>query len=333
MHAPRDTHAAPVLGLYATPTAQAHYRLAVPLRAAFGAEGCAVTAYADATQAQRDAARVVVLSKLTVRDDLPLEAAAGLVAQIRDGGRRRVLVDIDDDLTPPAGFRAESWTEAAAARLAATARAADALVCTNPTLAGRLRRLHRDVRVAPNYVDAAAWPTPAPSPAEPPVVVLAGSVSHIADWRVVEAPLRALRGAYRLRVCGHLPAYLQDLCDEHRPWTRDIGAYPAMLAGAHIGLCPLPDSAFNRCKSPVKLYEYALAGLAVLGSETQYGPALRAAGLGHAVAHTPAQWERALRVYLTRPDRRSADAAALGGHVARALDARRHADALRAAYA
>lgn len=331
MNAPLDQHAAPVLGVYYNPRAQAHYRLAVPLRAAFG-EGAAVTAWHALTQAQRDAAALVVLSQVTVGGDLPVEAAAALVRQIQDGGRRRVLIDVDDDLEPPPGFRSAVWGPESRARLEAMIRAADGVVCTGPTLANRLRRLNRDVRVVPNYVDPAAWPTTTTTGNARPVVALAGSVSHDRDWRLVEPALRELRGRYTLRVCGHLPVYLAPLCDDHRPWTADLSSYPAMLAGADIGLCPLPESRFNACKSPVKAYEFGLSGCAVLGSPTQYGPVLRAAGLGHAVCHTPGQWARALARLIDEPDARRREAATLRAHVL-TCDARHHAATIRAAYA
>jgi glycosyltransferase involved in cell wall biosynthesis len=41
---------------------------------------------------------------------------------------------------------------------------------------------------------------------------------------------------------------------------------PALLAGCDIGLLPLADNPFNRCKSPTKMFEYMAMKVAVLGT-------------------------------------------------------------------
>jgi hypothetical protein len=332
---PNDTHTAPILGIYHAAHAQAHYRLAVPLKTAYG-EDCAVVAWDSVQPEQLDAAEVVILSKLRghmKQRSGEASARAFIQGMQRLGGRRRrVLIDQDDDLNPPAGVTA--WTNDDRAAFQAMIRAADGCVVTNQTLAGRLRPLGTPTRVLPNYTRPDLWPEAQEAAGEFVWVLLTGSQSHDPDWREVEKPIRALKQKYpalRLRVAGHLPRYLKDLADEHRPWT-DCASYPAMIAGSHIALCPLPDTGFNRCKSPIKLYETALSGCAVLGSETQYGPVLRAAGLAHNVC-LPTQWLPALERYLTDPALRSAEAAQLRAYVLAALDARAHIDQIRAAYA
>lgn len=326
MIVPAQGRPAPVLGLYAAPHAQAFYRLAVPLLSAYG-EQAAVRPW-PATAEQLDAAKVVVLSKLIPSGQSEADGR-GLVRALQEGGRRRVLVDLDDDLNPPTATPS-SWTRAKRAAVEAMLRAADGIIVTNPTLAGRLRPYGTPVRVVPNYVRPDLWPElpPRTDDGGPTWLLLAGGVSHEQDWRIVLPALTALRGRYRLRVVGHLPAYLAPLCDDHRAWSA-LDAYPANLAGCAVALCPLPDSRFNRAKSPVKLYEATLAGCAVVGSECQYGPELRDAGLPYAVA---GDWAHIIGYYLARPDARQYDAAALRRHIA-TLDARLHVKAICAAYA
>jgi glycosyltransferase involved in cell wall biosynthesis len=335
MLAPRHTHAAPILGLYTEGLTQAFYRLFVPLETAYGREQVAVTDLGVATEAQFRAARLIVTSRLVGRVGT-LEG--------REGGRRfvdmlrmygaRVVMDLDDDfrdLPPP-------W-KAPPERVAMTEgmlSAVDGVVCTNETLAKRLRAYGPPVAVVPNYVRSDLWPTGGRrAPARETGLLLTGSRSHLQDWKEVVPAIRRLKQRYpalRLRVvCHYLFEYLAPLVDDFIPWA-PVEQYPATLAGAHIALCPLPPSKFNVCKSPVKLYEASLAGCAVLGSETQYGPLLRAAGLPGSVA-APATWERLIARYLDDPDARSADAVQLRRYVTDRLDARTHAEAIRAAYA
>lgn len=312
---------APVVGLYVIPGAGAYYRIVVPL----GTIGGAWASAGEAARPLLETAETLVLSRVTGDP----RAIATSHAALRARGVR-VVVDVDDDPDSlPLAMRRHLEGQRAAMRTA------DAVVCTGPHLAARLRRYHRDVRVLPNYVRPDDWPAPAPLADGPPVVTLTGSPSHTADWRIVAGPLARLKARHRfvLRVAGHLPPYLRHLCDDHRPWTGDLATYPAMLADSHIGLCPLPNTAFNRCKSPIKAYELALAGAAVVASPTQYGPVLAAAGLGHAVAHADGDWERQIARLLTDPDARAAEAQALRQHVIATCDARQHVATIRAAYA
>jgi glycosyltransferase involved in cell wall biosynthesis len=334
MLAPRHTHEAPILGLYKGAYTQAFYRLAAPLLSAFPAGEVAITEWEAATEAQLLASRVVVLSRVLGGIGEGPAAGREFVRRMQGGGRR-ILIDQDDDIHATPGH-GRKWPPARAAMFESMLRAADRVICTNDTLAGRLKPYGTPVKVVPNYIRPDLWPdTPTPAADGHTWLILAGSRSHRNDWREVAHALARLRQRYaalRVRVvCHELFDYLTGLVDDYIPWV-PVEQYPATLAGAHIALCPLPDSRFNRCKSPVKALEAALAGCAVIGSETQYGPLLRAAGLPHAVA-TPRTWETAIARYLDDPALRSADAATLRRYVTDRLDARNHVEAIRAAYA
>lgn len=321
----RDTHPAPVLGIYVHPYAQQYYRLAVPLRAAYGAENVAVTAYDAISAEQRQAAKLVITSRLQTLDSESPMMAYQLTNEIREGGRRRILIDIDDDLSP--------WPALGRERIMALARASDGIICTNSVLAGRLRSLNSNVAVVSNYIDMATWPiAPITPPADVPTLLLTGSVSHEQDWREIVPALEQLRGRYRLKVVGFLPDYLKRYTDEYITWTLELSDYPTLIRGAHIALCPLPRTSFNRCKSPIKAYETALAGCAVIGSETQYGDVLRAAGLSHRVVTIGTSWAAQLQDYIDHPEQIARDANVLRHYVITAIDASRHAESLRVTY-
>lgn len=336
MPALRDERPSEVLGLYHSYEATAYYRLYAPYATAVGAS---VQHWGDETAAQHDAARVVVLARIVAQDRHTEREAIGLISQIQDGGRRRVYMDMDDDAlsVSPSRPGVDPISPQGRRNWLAMLVNADGITTTNTTLAARLRRYHRNVIVIPNYVRPDEWPAPAVPAGGPTVILLTGSMSHYDDWRQVVPALTDIRRRYGrevvIRVAGALPDYLRPLCDEHRGWAERMADYPAQIAGAHIALCPLLDTSFNRCKSPIKLFETALSGAAVIGSSTQYGPILRAAGLGHAVISAPAQWRDAIDAYLRHPERRIIDAATLRAHVVARYDARTHAAATRAALA
>lgn len=325
MYIERDTHSAPVLGLYVEEYAQAYYRLSVPLKAAFGAENVAVTAYSLATQEQRDAAKLVVTSRVQTHESEPVSQTKRLLDMIRQGGKRRVLVDQDDDLSP--------WKHEQKVRLEGMLRHADGVVCTNSTLAGRLRSYNRNVTIVPNYLDMTRWPIAAPQPVtDKPVLLMTGGASHYQDWQMVVSALKAHQGRYRLRVVGFCPDYLEPFVTERSPWMPDLKSYPPALIGAHVALCPLPHTAFNTCKSPIKLYETALAGCTVLGSLTQYGPVLREAAMNDNVMLFERHWVERIGYYLDYPEQITADATALQRHIVTTRDVARHAETIRQAY-
>lgn len=73
----------------------------------------------------------------------------------------------------------------------------------------------------------------------------------------------------------------------YRPWT-DIDTYPEMMQ-VDIGCAPLYPSKFNACKSPIKAWEYALAGAAVVASPTVYGQVIQHGWNGF-LANTEEEW-------------------------------------------
>ena len=84
---------------------------------------------------------------------------------------------------------------------------------------------------------------------------------------------------------------------------------PALLHTARVGLLPLSDSPLNAGRSPMKLYEYLAAGLAVVARET---PGIRAASdLGIEVYTDDREADAALERALaqTSPNRAGGDAA------------------------
>jgi hypothetical protein len=153
-----------------------------------------------------------------------------------------------------------------------------------------------------------------------------GSATHLGDWQVVAGAMErvvALFGAGvtfdMIGVVGAvtLPSWVGRIS----PSKSGMASYPGFVnwitrqPAWDIGIAPLADTAFNRGKSAIKMFDYAALGLAVLASDV---PAYRGSlcdgarsdgggadggGAGHAgadgvggrlVANTEAAWFRAL---------------------------------------
>jgi glycosyltransferase involved in cell wall biosynthesis len=312
MHIPPPPSPGRVLGLATHHSATFYYRLVQPLRVL---PSVSWATYDTVTAEQLAAADTAVLSCLGGRPD----DVRTVVRSLRERwGIRRILVDYDDavfvehpvkEVRPPEDSRG-GWAVALAL--------ADGVICTGPALAAHLQpHTAAPIAVVPNLVHPGDWPEPVLQDG-PPVVVLAGGPSHRFDWELALPALRWLRRQHpdvELRVLGCPHPGIRALATEYIGWTTDLAEYQQALQGGAIGLCPLPDTPFNRCKSPIKAYEYALSGMAVIGSPSQYG-ALLSDGRGLIVPDGDAfGWAACLHAYLVSPAKRQADAARLRAHV------------------
>jgi glycosyltransferase involved in cell wall biosynthesis len=101
-------------------------------------------------------------------------------------------------------------------------------------------------------------------------------------------------------VVGHQPPVLKEHVPEDRikrtEWL-PTSEYPKALVGLDIGCCPLEDTPFNRSKTPIKAWEYALSGAAVVASRTVYEKVLDD-GLTGYLAETADEWEETLDTLL-----------------------------------
>jgi O-antigen biosynthesis protein len=237
-----------------------------------------------------------------------------------------VFVDYDDDLLnlPP-------WNPAHGSHksedVIAVLKAADGIVVTNDALAAVYRPYNQNIAVIPNYVDVSSWLRPL-SDIRQLTIGLFGSPSHIKDWELIADPMRRIKAEFpdvRFVVAGYKPDYLEP--DEFIPWV-SLSEYRSVISQFDIGLCPLLSDDFNRRKSPIKAYEYALGGAAVVGSPTQYRTALQGRGI---VARTEDEWYEGIKTYIVDADRRTRDAKALRSYV-ETLDAHRHTHSIYQAY-
>ena len=134
------------------------------------------------------------------------------------------------------------------------------------------------IRLVPNGLDERLWGTP-PKETRPrpgPVRLLfMGSATHGGDWAVVATAMERVAVSFghsvtfdMIGVVGAvtLPAWVHRVSPSHN----GMASYPGFvnwITHQHpwdIGIAPLADTPFNRCKSPIKTLDYAALGLAVL---------------------------------------------------------------------
>ncbi|HTI03170.1 MAG TPA: glycosyltransferase [Acidisoma sp.] len=284
---------------------------------------------------------------LVHRHAVPEEAeAVALLAHAKRFGIP-LLYDLDDDLAglPADHPEAERLRprNAAVIRLLAGAdrvHVSTALLAERVTPFVRGGRAHVDV--VPNGLDERLWlaqggaaplsshPLAAAGVQPGPVRLLyMGTATHGADLDLILPALTRLHETFGERIAidlvgvlppGDLPAFVKRVDVPRRAGL----TYPAFVAWLtdrqrrqpwSIGLAPLVDSAFNRCKSPIKMLDYAALGLATVASDiAAYNalggcdlaapPGLVEEGKGVLLAASEADWFHALARLVRRPEER-----------------------------
>ena len=126
------------------------------------------------------------------------------------------------------------------------------------------------IDVLPNLLPDRLWKPAMPtcSPDAPLYVGFAGSATHTQDLALIEEALThtAERFGDRIRILlfGCSTPGLNRLPQVRMlPFDHSYAAFAASLPGLglHIGLAPLQDDTFNRCKSDIKWQEYASCGI------------------------------------------------------------------------
>jgi glycosyltransferase involved in cell wall biosynthesis len=152
-------------------------------------------------------------------------------------------------------------------------------VSTRP-LAATLATLQDNVRVVENGLDERLWaalPRATPPRQGPLRILFMGTATHDADFAIVEPALAEIKTVFGEHVSVDLlgVSSRSDLPD----WVHRVGmpvnatySYPGFvnwITERHwdIGIAPLADTAFNRCKSSLKVLDYAAMGLPVLASD------------------------------------------------------------------
>ena len=182
---------------------------------------------------------------------------------------------------------------------------ADGLIVTGPGLAELLRPQSDNINIVPNYL-----PAPPPAFQQRPGAEnrgvrfgWAGSIGHVADIlslkRIIEGVLNDFPDStFCLMGNTSLPGEM-GLPPERvsfTPWG-DMNAYYRFLDGLDIGLAPLLDTAYNRCRSDVKALELAARSVTpILPDSLPYREFINKTGI--APYRTPDELNGLLRNYI-----------------------------------
>jgi processive 1,2-diacylglycerol beta-glucosyltransferase len=236
--------------------------------------------------------------------------------------RKPVIYDLDDDVLdlPPdhPDFRSPFRHRRQRAKYEWFLARADAITVSTRALDPRMRKFGDQVYLIRNYIDSRmglpSFRPEEPAPRDPPAVWTlgyAGTRTHASDFQPLVGPLKQIgsdpAGRVRMVFLGFMPAELTGqphLSFDNRylfyeQYLRELGR-----SGIQIGLAPLRDDAFNRCKSHIKFLEYALAGIPGVYSDVgPYRDTVVDSCTGLLVSdHTAGAWLDRLRQAMASPE-------------------------------
>lgn len=201
---------------------------------------------------------------------------------------------------------------------------ADGVTVSTEYLREKLSVFHQRSHVAPNRLPAPIWNTMeaayqrrAQNPGERGAARIGylGTATHRPDFAAIAPALREVLRAYpRVELIAFgvpLPAELADLPNarfqqptRHARQSYSEYAREAAELNLDIGIAPLIDSEFNRCKSLIKHLEYGALGLVGVYSDVDpYHSGVRHGETGF-LAASLADWQAILTTLIESPDER-----------------------------
>lgn len=230
--------------------------------------------------------------------------------------RRRgipVVYDTDDLLLAvPEPQAVAEWYKALRPHLIDWVRQADLVTVSSPALAAELAEHNPAVTVLPNFIDVELWSiSEIPPPNDDPVTIgFWGGSGHLPDLRPLTPVFRHLKQRYGRKVrflfCGCCDPELMTLEDVRSGgFVKSYAEYASMTLRRRldIALAPLVRNRFNRCKSPIKFFEYSIRGACGVYADLEpYQAVVRHGENGFLIGSDAEEWVGALEQLVDDPE-------------------------------
>lgn len=226
---------------------------------------------------------------------------------------KKIIADFDDFIHPndDSPFKEEQklydWGEVAKV----VAEIADLITVTQPDLAKKFEKYNKNIKVLPNLLDLEHWDIKPKYKNDSDTIRIgwAGSMTHMNDLKSVIPALK--------RICSEFPEVRLIFTGETRigqhleglPYEIMLGqpveVWPTRLHGLRydIGIAPLVDTEFNRCKSNIKWQEYAINEIPGVFSNIVYPSAVKH-GISGFIAKNEEDWYKYLKMLVENKELR-----------------------------
>jgi glycosyltransferase involved in cell wall biosynthesis len=208
-----------------------------------------------------------------------------------------------------------------------------ALTVSTPELARQYGRFNKNTHVVPNCIDLQRLPTILENHDDTVRIGWAGSGTHDADMKLAVNAMHKIMAEFPQCVLVFIGADYRSYFPEV-PFNR-MEWYPATwgheepvfdyykvlnMARLDIGLAPIENTLFNRCKSDIKLVEYGAFGIVPVASDVEPYALFEAEGRPRGqklafLARSEADWYRHLKRLVEDPQLRHDVASAAQAYV------------------
>jgi glycosyltransferase involved in cell wall biosynthesis len=243
---------------------------------------------------------------------------------------KKVVFELDDYVNGilPSNSAYTAWTPEALnlARCLHALQLCDAATTTTEALANEFKQYQKNVYVLPNYLDLALWNKRLPfRDTERIRIGWTGGCSHQADLSIVGPVMVDIcreNPKVKFVMMGFIPEKVFEAIPSMVEPCKACGyegqiefiqgveilQYPSAVAkmGVDIGLAPIIDVAFNRCKSDLKLKEYMRLGIPWVASDVGPYQAWKTSGAGYVASNHPDDWKRYLKLLIEDKETRKA---------------------------
>jgi O-antigen biosynthesis protein len=222
-------------------------------------------------------------------------------------------------------------------------RVCDMITASTPYLAEQFEEFNENIMVLPNYMNMKRWDL------QPKIknnngkikILWGGSVTHVKDMEMISRIINRVAKEYPTTefVCIgdiRLASFFKDTPNAEFTLGTTFEAWPSKLRGvrADIGLAPVQDTLFSRCKSWIKPLEYGINEIPCIVSDIEpYRELFRNnAGFPIRLAKTEDDWYTSLKELVEDKNTRVEEGKALYNEVKENFDLEKHIDMWAKAY-
>jgi glycosyltransferase involved in cell wall biosynthesis len=194
------------------------------------------------------------------------------------------------------------------------ALSADYLTVSNNYLKDSLSGLNQNIFVLPNFLDERIWMLESPKKKDLDktiTICYMGSSSHKPDIEFIGKVLADIKEEYFEKLRLHFygakpPEYLLSFPDTLwtpiKTYQYDKFAKDFQQLDVDIFIAPLIDNKFNRCKSPIKFFEYSSMGVPGIFSRIVPYQEIITDGENGLLASSLKEWDQKIRLMIENPD-------------------------------
>jgi len=248
---------------------------------------------------------------IVIQRSFPQPGSERVLEHVFSSGRP-VIYECDDLLTeiPETNSNAPLGRECRP-HILETLRNVSCVSVTTPALAAEFEPYARRIVVVPNRIDPRWFGVQPRDPRGPLAIGFVGTPTHQADLEQIEEALVYVAARYpdqlRFAFMGCRTPRLESLPNAHfEGFAPDYKSYAKRLSSLRldVGLAPLIDDRFNRCKSDIKWLEYSAAGAICVASDVEpYRNSIHSGRDGLLVSGGAEAWGAALCSLIENRDR------------------------------